>query len=98
MSKRHKHADLIHAWAEGAEIQKFCGDGWYNDSDTPEWFEDCEYRIKPRTVKCEGWAAVYKHFNGVSHLYDRIYASKDDAENDCPSATDIIKIEWEEKE
>jgi hypothetical protein len=51
---RHKHADVIHAWADGAEIQQFCGDGWYDDSDTPNWFEDAEYRIKPRTVKHEG--------------------------------------------
>jgi len=48
---RHKHADLIHAWAEGAEIEykpvdvsiwKDCGDL------EPSWGNDFfEYRIKP---------------------------------------------------
>ena len=46
-NKRHKHADLIHAWAEGAEIQWKFNNEWI-DCD-PEW-DDCEeYRIKPKT-------------------------------------------------
>lgn len=47
--KRHKHADLIHAWAEGAEIeyqsQTF---GWTGcPSNMPNWSDDVQYRIKP---------------------------------------------------
>ena len=49
---RHKHADLIHAWAEGAEIE--CreidsGDEWtgYHEGSAPQWRDDFEYRIKP---------------------------------------------------
>jgi hypothetical protein len=97
MSKRHLHADLIHAWADGAEIQEEYDGSWF-DKHYPRFEEYRNFRIKPRAVKREGWVAIYKHFNGVPHLHDCIYASKDDAENDCPSATDIIKIEWEEKE
>ena len=46
---KHKHAELIHAWCEGAEIQyKSKVDGeWCDHSDT-EWDEDYEYRIKPK--------------------------------------------------
>lgn len=49
---RHKHADLIHAWAEGAEIQYNVGDGcgWHDyeaASTAPSWDECCQYRIKP---------------------------------------------------
>jgi hypothetical protein len=43
-----KHADLIKAWADGAEIQircRFSGD-WLN-IDVPIWSVDCEYRLKP---------------------------------------------------
>ena len=48
MSNRHKHADLIHAWAEGAEIEfKYpTGRGWCG-AECPKWDEDTEYRIKP---------------------------------------------------
>lgn len=53
--KPHKHAELIKAWADGAEIE--CRDCrvWYHTKD-PRWQEDMEYRIKletkPDIVKC----------------------------------------------
>lgn len=58
---RHKHADLIHAWAEGAEIQ--CLDSedgeWvgYFDGAKPGWLDDHEYRIKPtpKPDVVQGW-------------------------------------------
>ena len=43
------HAELIKAWADGAKIQvKSCGI-WhdYSGGDSPLWFSDVEYRIKP---------------------------------------------------
>jgi len=46
---RHKHADLIIAWANGAKIQtryKFSSK-WYDVVDTPIWTDYQEYRIKP---------------------------------------------------
>lgn len=45
---KHKHAELIKAWADGAKIEKrgHTGDGkWYEDS-RPQWYESLEYRIK----------------------------------------------------
>ena len=49
---RHKHADLIHAWADGAEIQckSHKNDKW-EDVGTPAWGEHFFYRIKPETKK-----------------------------------------------
>lgn len=60
---RHKHADLIHAWAEGAEIEykpvdvsiwKDCGDL------EPSWGNDFfEYRIKPeKKPDVVRWACI----------------------------------------
>ncbi len=47
--KRHKHADLIHAWAEGAKIQYFIGE-WKDCQDNlPQWGINGIYRIKPKT-------------------------------------------------
>ncbi len=47
---KHKHADLIHAWADGAQIQckqYGCEDRWA-DVGYPNWENRyCEYRIKP---------------------------------------------------
>jgi hypothetical protein len=49
---KHKHADLIHAWADGAQIQwkdpKY--DNPWDSIKTPAWFEDIEYRIKPEPM------------------------------------------------
>lgn len=54
--QRHKHADVIIAWANGAEIEcryppgtsrvKSC---WYSfgKGETPSWANDLEYRVKP---------------------------------------------------
>jgi hypothetical protein len=46
---KHKHADLIHAWADGAKIQwrDPKDDERWSDIKIPNWLEDCEYRIKP---------------------------------------------------
>ena len=43
---RHKHADLIHAWAEGAEIE-ICNFGQWQPSLHPSFAVSCAYRIKP---------------------------------------------------
>lgn len=47
---KHKHAELIKAWADGAQIQyqdENCGGLiWCNIGD-PRWMEDVQYRIKP---------------------------------------------------
>ena len=54
-SKRHKHADLIHAWAEGAIIQfKLPEDAWEDCiNNSPAWGVGQDYRIKPaiKTIK-----------------------------------------------
>lgn len=59
---RHKHADLIHAWAEGAEIEvKDSVEGWRYISE-PNWYPEYEYRIKPKTIRA---ARVYLKQDGT---------------------------------
>ena len=48
---KHKHADLIHAWAEGAEIEFKMPDGKWRLTVRPTWHESNEYRIKPEEKK-----------------------------------------------
>ena len=46
--KPHKHAELIKAWADGAEIQlKGRNNEWIDIF--PDWQDECEYRIKPES-------------------------------------------------
>ena len=44
--KPHKHAEVIKAWADGAEIQIKDFGRWFRVDD-PTWNENREYRIKP---------------------------------------------------
>ena len=53
---RHKHADLIHAWAEGAEIEQKYKGTWIG-SKFPSFFDECEYRIKPTPKPDVVWYA-----------------------------------------
>ena len=45
--KPHKHAELIHAWANGAKIQVKAHKLEWEDRENPLWDTDSEYRIKP---------------------------------------------------
>ena len=45
--KPHKHAELIKAWADGAEIEYKNIRGGWGDVSHPCWFNHSEYRIKP---------------------------------------------------
>lgn len=48
MKKPHKHAELIKAWADGADIEHFSVPAqiWMYTAH-PAWNEDNNYRIKP---------------------------------------------------
>ena len=45
---KHKHAELIKAWADGAQIQirDDLDDIWL-DTNSPSWVAEYQYRIKP---------------------------------------------------
>ena len=45
MTTPHKHAALIHAWADGAEIEFLDHETWVCTS--PSWNQTHQYRIKP---------------------------------------------------
>lgn len=57
--KPHKHAELIKAWADGAEIQYRYQNfiDWY-DIENPDWDVSKEYRIKP-AEKVVRWLWAY---------------------------------------
>ena len=44
---KHKHANLIVAWANGATIEYKNSDGFWSFINNPSWNDHVEYRIKP---------------------------------------------------
>ena len=74
---RHKHADLIIEWANGAQIQCMRSDyTWIDALDPPSWLERTRYRIKPEPkpdVVVEYYASIYAvspavHFKRTPNL------------------------------
>ena len=53
MGQRHKHADVIIAWAEGKDVQVWDHtiNKWGDVPGTPTWREEWKYRIKPPAKK-----------------------------------------------
>lgn len=62
MNTPHKHAALIHAWADGADIEYKDSLGCWRRcaSPAPSWHEDCEYRIKPQIDKRRYRVALFR--------------------------------------
>jgi len=54
---KHKHADLIHAWADGAEIEFYDITHWVH-MPKPNWVDAALYRVKP-----EPMPDVVRYFN-----------------------------------
>ena len=94
---RHKHADVIHAWAEGAGIQIKDEDGSWKDIN-PNWNLEWQYRIKPRIVKRGGWVNIFRSPIGMSIVAAPIFELKEDAEDSKPTGwITTTRIEWEEE-
>jgi hypothetical protein len=45
-----KHKEIIAAWADGVEVQILLSGRWF-DSESPNFQDNFEYRIKPTTEK-----------------------------------------------
>lgn len=99
MGTRHKHADVIIAWANGEEIEYKWHGEWHDwdDNSTPLFYEDCEYRIKPKGVKKEGWIALYHKDSEGFPACCGIYATQDECQRMNRTGR-IVHIEWEEEE
>ena len=97
MSAPHKHRDVIIAWANGEEIESFVTKlGMWQPCEHPVWTENCEYRIKPKRVKKEGWVNVYPDPIGYRGdvVTSRVAADLIVKEERLA----CIRIEWEEEE
>ena len=68
---KHKHAELIKAWADGATIERVLNDyrsktsSWIIDNE-PDWSEFEEYRIKPEPKPDFVKKMMYLYFVGTN--------------------------------
>lgn len=97
---RHKHADVIIAYAEGADVQyKF--QGAWEDWKNPCFKDDLEYRIKPNIIEKEGWINIQNTTKGPIVL-SGIFSTEEDAKKYAGLTTVnniiTVRIEWDEEE
>jgi len=97
---KHKHAELIKAWADGAEIQKiyigvFPSEEQWDDDPSPDWDDDRWYfRIKPEEKKpVVRWLwASFCQMDKSWKCGERFYS---DAEM---NKVGLVKLEWSRTE
>lgn len=84
--KQHKHAELIKAWADGAEIQmKFLSKDWEEFDDVWTENEHYDFRIKPKLTM------QFRYFALESHPLLGLRFSQC-AITDCKPDTQYIKV------
>lgn len=65
---RHKHADLIIAWANGAQIEGLAHQGVWAIIEHPAWDGTVEYRIKPEP-KPDDVLLAWVVYNGTTSIF-----------------------------
>ena len=97
--KPHKHAELIKAWADGAEIERLSEIGdWLPDNDTPEWLEDVTYRIKPAEPVAR-WFWAIQGEGAVRWQFYSEYLTEAEAKHIfTPGLYKIRRLEWSREE
>lgn len=91
MKTPHKHAKLIKAWADGAEIQLHVtwNDTWmdYKGNEVPAWNPEYEYRIKPEPKPDYVYFATFDTVEGQKVLDSNITSWK--------SAMDSLRLTFD---
>lgn len=89
--KPHVHAEVIKAWADGAEIEWRCEDthNW-TSTDKPSWNKYTQYRVKPQpVVKYHG---IMQGTDGHEHMNHNTGYHAESSHVRCPDKWKLIAI------
>ena len=100
---KHKHYDMIVAWAEGKQIQNFnenTGE-WQDLIAPPYWIQNFQYRIKPEEKQpVVRWKWAYKTYDGSWIEWNEFLTEKEVLETPfvkitvAPFPRQYIKLEY----
>lgn len=90
--KPHKHAELIHAWADGAFIEYREGGCDWEFIKRPAWKEGTEYRIKPELDIWMAAKQALKILNGLSQNYESLYSCEQSPEEIDQAINDLVAV------
>lgn len=92
MKTPHKHAELIKAWADGAEIEAWSNkkQEWISIINAPIWMDDIEYRVKPELkpdiVRMYCVNASHDSLSTLAHEYSNLVLTFDGETRQLKSA------------
>jgi hypothetical protein len=93
MNQRHKHADSIIAWANGAEIEVQGADGLWYEALIPLWNPNYTYRIKPKPPVKKYHFAYLTHSASRPNMTSKMYENELQMRKDCePDGTRFLWI------
>ena len=92
----HKHAEIIKAWADGADIQVYHIDKWM-DVTCPVWLEAYKYRIKPEPKKPPVFRWKWA-WEDDGEWYESAYFLTDEEAADYYEGIEVVKLEYSKQE
>ena len=90
--KPHKHAEVIKAWADGAEIEfRFSRDGLWKPckNNCPGWLEGTQYRVKPKNIVLDR----YLHISELNYLLANSFDASNCRMTFDPVTRELIDVE-----
>ena len=99
---KHKHAELIKLWADGAQIQcnnpDRAGCNQWEDQADPSWYDFCEYRIKPEEKESVvRWMWAWEEHK-LWCMSDTFMTEEEAKELEIESRIRYIKLDWSRTE
>lgn len=85
-----KHSEMIKAWADGYEIEAFNPERqtWVSTPE-PGWFDDIEYRVKPRTIRAPRVVKRYAQIE-VNPFSDELELTEPNLGMDSVGALNVV--------
>lgn len=70
MNKPHKHAEVIKAWADGAEIEYYSQEltCWRDIDCSPSWYNWTQYRVKPKPKTVVKYHGIMQGTDGYEEM------------------------------
>lgn len=88
---KHKHYDVIVAWANGEQIQVNQVGEWC-DIPTPAFNPYQEYRVKPKEVRLiPHWPAIID-LGPTARITQSVYSSIEEAKRNVPRSTSLRMV------
>lgn len=90
---KQKHAEVIKAWADGAEIEYYCHTALdWRAKEHKAWVDNYEYRVRPK-AKVVRWQWIWRNQSGHTYIPSDLLTEKE-IKNHRNKEFCLGKAEW----